>query len=199
MDKSHLPNGEHWGLRINSSNTFRTGLMVAGARPKLILHTTEGNGFGLMDQVLREKKAEPHVLIDPGTRDVKQYMPFTDYARALEHPNGTAETNRAGCIQVEIVSFAAPQDGRRDVGEESLAWYANLAACLELIRHRVNFGYTTPLPFKRGARRVPASTFLKATGIYGHMHVPHNSHWDPGAIRIDRLVSMMHQANAHHG
>lgn len=201
MDITRLPNGDHWGLSIDSSHLQHTGPMVPGCRPKLVLHTTEGEGFGTMDRVLREKSAEPHILIDPGTRQVKQYFLFHEYSKALEHPAGTPETNRANCIQIEIVGFAAPNARKRDVAEESLDWYVNLGALCELIRHRVPFSRTYPNRFTPPTTRLPADKFANVTGIIGHCHVPSqpSGHWDPGAIRIETLIHCMEMAGKHYG
>lgn len=199
MDITRLPNGEHWGLNIDSDHLQSSGPMI-GARPKLVLHTTEGSGFGTMDRVLREKSAEPHVLIDPGTREVKQYFPFNQYSKALEHPYGTPETNRANCIQIEIVGFAAPNPSHRDVAEESLDWYANLGALCELIRHRVPFLRVAPYLFVKGVQRIPVSTFAGVGGIIGHMHVPSqpSGHWDPGRFNARSLIHCMEMADTHY-
>lgn len=201
ISHSHLPNGEHWGLRIDSAHTFHTGSMSAGAKWKLVLHTTEGNGFGAMDAVLTSKDAQPHVLIDPGTRRVKQYIPLNEYARALEHPIGTPDTNRARCVQVEIVGFAAPNKSARDVAEESLQWYANLGALCELLRHRTPFDRRVYHTFELGARRITAAGFAQAEGIIGHMHVPSqpSGHWDPGRLDTDLLIQTMKSAEHRYG
>lgn len=201
MDMLWLPSGDHWGLTIyHRPRPHHTGGMIQGAEPKCVLHTTEGNGLGAMDRVLTDKKAEPHVLIDPGTRQVIQYIPLNQYALSLEHPAGTPETNRAGCIQVEIAGFAAPNADHRDVAEESIQWYTNLAACLELLRHRAKFVRASYHEFKPGARRITSPAFKKAGGIMGHMHVPNQpyGHWDPGAINIKTVISGMRATNGHY-
>jgi hypothetical protein len=182
MDNLWLPEGHHWGLRIEHRRLPDAGEFTGGGH-KLIWHTTEGGGIDAMWRVLRDKNAAPHFVIDPGGGDapVYQCIPLNMAARALEHPAGTPETNRANAIQVEIVGYA------KDAPKWGHVIYRDLGALAALIDHRFNVrrGYR---PFTVPARKVTPAGFVRATGHLGHGHVPNNSHWDPGRMNGAALM-----------
>lgn len=192
MDRNWLPEGRHWGLRIEHRRLNDAGPFTGGGH-KLIWHTTEGAGMDAMWRVLRDKDAAPHFLIDPGGgyAPVYQCIPLNMAARALEHPAGTPETNRANCIQVEIVDFAK---NAKDWGH---VIYRDLGALAALIDHRFNIrrGYR---PFTVPAKKVTPAGFVRATGHMGHSHVPNNSHWDPGRMNGAELMRAIADAEAHY-
>src|SRR4051812_39156353 len=96
-----LPEGHHWDLHIEHAQLPDAGAFTSGA-PKLIWHTTESpwESVDAMWGVLRDKDAAPHIVI--GARKgldhpvAIQCIPFNRAGRALAHPGGTPETNRAG-------------------------------------------------------------------------------------------------------
>ena len=192
MDQNWLPEGHHWGLKIEHKMLPNAGPMTGGGH-KLIWHTTEGTGMDRMWNVLRDKNAAPHFLIDPGGGDapVYQCIPLNRAARALEHPSGTPETNRANCIQVEIIGFA------KDADEWGHVIYRDLGALAALIDHRFNIrrGYR---PFTVPAKKVTPLGFVRATGHMGHAHVPNNNHWDPGKMSGGRLMRAIKDAEEHY-
>jgi hypothetical protein len=180
-----LPTGHHWGLHIVRHDlSHLTGPLIPTAGDKLIWHTTEGS-FASAASKFQTGADIPHVLISPSTGAVIQYLPFDCFSKALEHPSGTPETNRAGCRQVEIAGSAAaaatwPTD-----------YYRRLGALAVLIEHRTGIRRANYHTFKIGARRLTPVGFLRAKGHLGHEHVPNNSHWDPGAFRFASLVAGM--------
>lgn len=191
MDKTLLPNGRHWGLTI-SHQIHRTGPFTTG-HPKIIWHTTEGSGMGGAVSTLNQNGDQPHFVIDPHVGRVLQMIRLDEYARALQHPSGTPETNRAHCIQVEVVGFASSSH------LWPLSYYNHLAALACLIEHRVDVPRTAPNAFRmKGATRVAPDAFPTHTGHYGHEHVPHNDHTDPGALNTTRLFGRMRALTAHY-
>ncbi len=182
INPNWLPEGDHWGLRIRRRELPNAGDFTGGGH-KLIWHTTEGSGIDAMWRVLRDKDAAPHFVIDPGGGPamVYQCVPLNKAARALEHPAGTPETNRANCIQVEIVDYA------KNAGGWGHVIYRDLGALAALIDHRFNVrrGYR---PFTVPAKKVTPDGFVRATGHMGHGHVPNNSHWDPGRMNGAALM-----------
>jgi hypothetical protein len=174
MDNHWLPLGRHWGLTISHAELEDAGNFVGGGH-KLIWHTTEGRSLSGAFSTLRDNRDAPHVIIDPfhDSAEVIQTIPFNRAARALAHPFGP-ETNRANCIQVEIVGLAAHSG---DWGERE---YDHLGALAALIKHRVDIPNGAPLPFI-ASHRMTGMQFYEATGHFGHCHVPGNDHTDPGA------------------
>ena len=182
MDRNWLPEGHHWGLKIEHRPLGAAGIFTGGGH-KLVWHTTEGTGIDTVWRVLQGKNAAPHFIIDPGGGDapVYQCIPLNRAGRALEHPAGTPATNTANCIQVEIVGFA------KDAAEWGHVIYRDLGALAALIDHRFNIrrGYR---PFTVPAKKVTPAGFVRATGHLGHSHVPNNSHWDPGKMNGAALM-----------
>lgn len=189
MNRNYLPTGNHGGLHIVAAAGTQTGPMMPGAGHKIVLHTTEGLGFLSMDRVLRTKGAEPHFLLDPRTGQVKQYMGLSQYARALEHPSGTQETNRAGCIQIEVCEFAAHSHAWPEV------YYDHLAHLCKFIMHRVDVPNRLARRFINNDRFTP-SGFIRVQGILGHKHVPSqpSGHWDPGSLKGTLLTRLIEHA-----
>ena len=178
-------------LRLPDAGPFTCG------KPKLIWHTTESpwERVDQMFDVLRDKDAAPHVVIGgrPGLKHpvVIQCIPFARSARALQHPSGTPETNRARAIQVEICGFAA----------ESPRWsddiYAALANLAVLIEHRVQIRRASHHAFRSpgAAQRLSPERFVSCASQHlGHQHVPNNDHGDPGALDIKRLFAFAEKA-----
>jgi hypothetical protein len=62
------------------------------------------------DQAVHRGSGTPHLSIGwrKGFRFpvVAQFLPFDQYAKTLEHPGGTPETNRANAVQIEICGRA---------------------------------------------------------------------------------------------
>lgn len=183
-DKNWIPTGTHWGLHI-TRKPVHTGDMLSGSGHKIIWHTTEGSGFDGADSTLRTNGDEPHFLLDTHTGKCIQYIGLSQFGKALRHPGGTPETNRAGCIQVELVGFA------RETPKWTTAQLKKVAALACLIEHRVNVPRHARGKFAPGAARLSARVFPDAAGHLGHMHVPNNDHVDPGALNIEKVFDLM--------
>jgi hypothetical protein len=148
-----LPKGAHWDLNIEHHPLpGGTGPMTGGGW-KVPLHTTESPREWI-DGAIKQFTAgngTPHLSI--GWRKglkfpvVAQFLPFDQYAKTLEHPPGTPETNKANAIQIEICGAAAESHGW------DANWYKALANLLLLVQHRVDFpGYCDPLETECGGR-----------------------------------------------
>lgn len=196
VDPLWLPKGHHYDLHIEHAELPNAGTFTGG-HPKLIWHTTESewDSVDAMWRVLRDKDAAPHIVI--GGRDgtihpvAIQCISFDRAARALEHPAGSPETNRASCIQVEICGRAA----------ESRGWsehvYKALANLTVLIEHRVEIARKAGHVFggEGQAKRLSPAGFVAARSQHlGHEHVPNNSHYDPGAFDIGRMFALCRSA-----
>jgi len=191
-----LPEGylKSWGLHVEHKRLGDAGPFNCG-EPKLIWHTTESpwNRVDQMWQVLSDKDASPHFIIGgrPGLKKpvVIQCIPLTRSARALAHPAGTPETNRARCIQVEICGYA------KDSQDWSDEVYKALANLTVLVEHRVEVERKSYHLFRKGATRLSPDGFVRARSQHlGHQHVPNNDHFDPGGFDIDRLFKFCAKA-----
>lgn len=189
MDKLWLPEGQHWSLHIEHKQLPDAGAFTGG-NWKLVWHTAESDWQSVdsMWAVLRDKDAAPHIVIG-GRAGFKnpvaiQCIPFDRAGRALEHPSGTPETNRANLIQVEVCARAAAM-----AGFDHMAALANLAV---LVEHRVPIARKSYHAFRPGAKRLSAAGFSRASSQHiGHMHVPNNDHVDPGALDVRKLFRLM--------
>jgi hypothetical protein len=205
VDKAWLPTGHHWGLTIHHVPTNNGGTIAHG-NPAMVLHTTEGGTLGGAESTLFANSDEPHVAIDTLTGIVHQYIPFNQSSRALAHPAGTPETNRAGQkIQIEIVGFTQAVGGpatHPNAAAGRSINYSHLAALCCLIEHRVDIPRLVVVPFLRPGHtyRLDPVQWMNAHGYVGHSMCPNNDHEDPGALDTARLfLSMGAQTRAHRG
>lgn len=178
--KDELPNSGNW--------------MIASPW-KGVLHTTEGDSYAGARQAYLAGVA-PHftVSFEGGRFKCWQHIPINRAARALQHPAGTVETNRARCVQIEIVAHAARagtlQREYLDGLGRLMRWVENNT---EMPRSALKFhGDDEGIVLARDTSpvRLSAHDWLEFTGWCGHQHVPVNSHWDPGLIDIDYLLSV---------
>jgi hypothetical protein len=162
------------------------GPYVTG-RPKLCWHSTEGSSVDGAIAAYRSKRAAPHFTIDPARKRLVQHISVFRSARALEHRPGTAETNRARTVQVEIVGFANRMDR---LPSDQVAFLADLARWIERTMGIPSTCGVDFVPFPSGSpRRLEGSDWINYSGHLGHMHVPANSHEDPGALAIKQVLA----------
>jgi len=157
--------------------------------PTGVVHTTEG-GWNSAMSVFRRHYA-PTFLV--GVNRIAQLVPLGKMCAALEHPSGYPETNLICRAQIEVVGFSSVQPYQFVTG--TLDALAELLAVLETeceIPLRRNFpDAMPPLPWAtRSFRRRRTGAWGTISGWYGHVEVPGNSHWDPGAYRWAELLSL---------
>ena len=182
---------------------LRGGDFVDYRRPdvptKLVLHTTETAGL----PGYRRGYAAPQVTYYPARDTFYQHAPLDTAGMALLHPRGTVETNHAAAVQLEIVSYSAEWMVDRYGGSRikvsalpELA-LARIGAFARWISERdADFEIRWDAPVRTDSRcagadsacRLSDAEWLAATGLVGHRRVPHNDHWDPGALNIGRIV-----------
>lgn len=158
-----------------------------------VLHTTEGNSYAGA-RAAYAKGVAPHftVSFETGVFKVWQHIPLNKAARALAHTAGTVETNRARCIQIEVVAHAGT------AGTLQREYLNGLGRLMRWIESQTGIARKAPrfLSDKDGivlARdtspiRLSPADWITFSGWCGHQHVPGNDHWDPGAIDIDYLL-----------
>jgi hypothetical protein len=137
----------------------------------------------------------------------RQHWRADEPARALEHPTGTPETNNAGVLQIELGGtsvagdpgyyWADPDDWAVDelarfdlwaldewgipLTDEGRPWHA-------LSRNRADY-----IVQAGGSTRLSWAEWQRARGYVGHQHVPGNSHVDPGALPVPRILARARQ------
>lgn len=163
------------------------GSWVSGYSPRGVLHTTEGSSVQGAVSAYSNANSWPHFTIGP-TGKVYQHLSIGVAARALKNLSGGVETNRAKAIQIEIVGFAAKPN---EHSKEQLDGLRSLMRWIE-----TNAGVKPKEPSKAFATQY-GQTGLRFTnaewtafdGWCGHCHVPENTHWDPGAINLNYLLT----------
>lgn len=159
------------------------------------IHSTEGTSWPGYDG----GQTAPHFTIDLETGERRQHIPLTVAARALSHPSGTPETNRAGVIQIEVIGTCDPPH-RGDPGwlylpDMTEGQAAHLSHLIRDITDDQRIPWTcgvtfNPYPESYGdhSGRLSRSAFASYTGILGHQSVPDNDHGDPGNINIGLIM-----------
>jgi hypothetical protein len=136
-----------------------------------------------------------------------QHMPLESMARALEHPAGTPETNRANVVQIEHVGFTDDAWRRKVGGAASLLvdnwpverWHAVAELCRE-IEKRTGCPAASAVPMGWWTRpeRLTGSEFVAAAGHLAHVHAANNHHLDCGThFRIATVLDGKSASTAH--
>jgi hypothetical protein len=144
--------------------------------PRIVWHTTEGYGLPTYSG------SSPHFTLDPKTGKLYQHIPITSGAMALKNLGGGVETNRAHAIQVELIGFAAQSAGWSDEA------YANIAALARWIEKYAGVERRCSVVFANSINHMSDGVWMAYKGHCGHQHVPENDHWDPGSLRIDKIL-----------
>lgn len=146
-----------------------------GGGHALVWHTTQTTG--LPDY----GGSSPHFTIDPASGRLWQHIPINRAARALK-AGGPNFWNK---IQVEIIGYA----------EHSQDWsdseYAHLARLARWIERNAGVPRRCGVTFSRTPHRLSMDEFRAYAGHCGHQHAPAETgetHWDPGAMRIEKIL-----------
>jgi hypothetical protein len=169
-----------------------------GGGHKFIVHTTEGSSLDGAFTTLAQNNDAPHFILEVknGQKRLVQCIPINRAARALEHPSGTLETNRANCIQVEVVGFtdetAATKAGHLELFVPNWSQQIYKAIHDLMFWTHQNFGVPMesdhPFPGNPGFARLSQQDFVNAVGLLGHCHAASNSHTDPGPLNAGLVV-----------
>ncbi|MEV6181361.1 hypothetical protein [Streptomyces sp. NPDC052015] len=185
-------------------NRFGGSLMEVNV---VVLHTTEGRN--LPDYGGGASAPNLTAVPDFGAKRLKWYQHFDidRSSRALVNLSGGVETNTANVVQVELVGTCdpathakwvkagyahiywpeAPDWALNDVAE-FLAW-ANKQHGVPLVGPPKWPAYPKSYG-SAGGQRMTNATWNAFRGVCGHMHVPENTHGDPGAIDFPRLIAL---------
>jgi hypothetical protein len=184
-----LPEGHTMDLHIEHKPLENAGTFTGGGR-KLCWHTTESpwETVDSMWQVLLNKRAAPHFVIGgrAGLQHpvVIQAIPLDRGARALQHPAGTPQTNRANAIQVEICGFTS------DAVDWPMARYKALANLFVLINKKFAIDNTAKIDFST-TQRMGGQEWVDAKGHVCHGQCPNNTHTDVFRLREGRLIELI--------
>lgn len=168
------------------------------AAPCGVIHTTEGSAISSAQSVYRQKMVAPHCTVDPVRRIRLQHIPLDRSAYALVNAAGGVETNRHGARQVEVVGFAGRM---HDLPDDQLEWLATevvgpISAAVDITgpglkQYGEGAGWILASPSAR--QRLSFAAWTAFSGWCGHQNVPENSHWDPGALDLPRIVQIAYQ------
>lgn len=155
-----------------------------GGGNKLLLHTTEGTTANGAIGAFRRNNSWPHFTLSFEEKRKIQHLETNVAARSLKNDPDGYDTNRACCVQVEIVGFATEAGSWTS---EKLDW---LAERFKEIQNVFRFVLSYPA-FAIPAKRFTDKEFVEFAGICGHEHAPDNNHFDPGALKVAYIVSKM--------
>ena len=138
-----------------------------------------------------KKGIAPHftVHIDKSVTKVHQHYPISVASRALRRIEGGPQTNRANAIQIEIAWIAKnaqsmPTELKTTVAE-LMRWIESRTGIKrKSLEYRSEDAYGV-----NSKTRMSADDWYNFNGWCGHQHVPDNTHWDPGKIDIQYLLT----------
>jgi hypothetical protein len=168
------PHAKH--VPMNDAGAFVTG------KPRIVHHTTEGTSISGAEDTYRIKNSAPHFTFDHDHNELHQHIPINRAARALEHRRGFPETNRAHAIQIEHVGIAAHSQ------EWSKTALERIAELCRWIEANAGVERRCTVSFANGTPRLAGQAWFDYRGHLGHMHVPGNSHTDPGRLNIQLVL-----------
>ena len=161
---------------VNPAGSYTT---KDGKPNKILLHSTEGieNGYAAYPE---GDKHPAHFTIDLKKKEGYQHFSINQPALAI------ADYDQAGAIQIEIVGFSDSSNSGY-VPEYDLNNFADeewnyLAGILLAISDETGIPLTSSVGWGKHAPRLSSDEFLNYEGVLGHMHVPSNTHDDPGDI-----------------
>ena len=154
------------------------------------LHTTESSRFIPAKDSYFGHKNYPHFTVAnvDGFFKSWQHISIRRAARALANRAGGVQTNREGVIQIEVVGKAASPFTRDPVIVEGLR------KLMRWIEQETEIPRSSAVTFWAGKygiavpHRMSNSQWVDYKGWCAHQHVPENSHYDAGAIDINKLL-----------
>jgi hypothetical protein len=187
------PTVELWhprAQRVTPANGMDGGPMD-GVPWKIVLHTTEGNGYSPSSQAYDGgTQYWPHATIVAG--QIYQHLPIDRSAYGLRHSQWP-DTNSANAVQCETVWHAADPNWPE-------ALLATLADWISWVQSQTGVPTHFAEMFREGVTvasvnspiRFAGQEWLDFFGICGHSNVPGgNDHWDPGRLPVSRLAALL--------
>lgn len=205
----------NWYPKASRTQDFSKKYPGAPINPNVgVIHSTEGTGW----PSYVGGSTAPTFTLRPNfkskTVSVRQHFPANRSSRALVNLAGGVETNTANAIQFELVGTCDPATKRnwekkglkanRDFIYMPTApdWFLQAFADLLVwcAKTYKDFKIKDAAPGRWKAypgsygvnnkNRLSFAQWRKAYGLVGHQHVPENSHGDPGAFPIKKVIDM---------
>jgi hypothetical protein len=185
--KSWLAKTSDGKFNIQKLECPHGGAVDLSKPPAGVLHTTEGSYESALS-VFRHHYA-PTFLV--GDRRISQLVPLGSMAEALENPAGGVETNRWARVQIEVAGFSQEEPYVFPAGTMDA-----LSSLLATLKIEAGIPLSRPYPDKMPAKPWATPSFRRrhdgkwgnVEGWYGHVEVPENGHWDPGALKWSTLL-----------
>jgi hypothetical protein len=169
------------------------------------LHTTEGRT--LPDYGGGGSAPNLTAVPDFAARKLRwfQHFDIDRSSRALVNLSGGVETNTLNVVQVELVGTCDPATHRNWGSAEHIYWpeapdwaLADLAVFLKWLNAEHGVPLVGPSKWPAyptsyangGGQRFTFDQWNGFKGVCGHMHVPENTHGDPGAIDFTKLLAL---------
>ncbi|MEE4491623.1 hypothetical protein [Streptomyces sp. BE230] len=129
------------------------------------------------------KAVAPHILWDPFTGRITQFVPASSRSKSLADSAGGTRTNRAGSVVIQVEALFFPYCV---VGGKTYARLADTPCkgWAELRAWVRSWGVPDAWPMGRPTDFTPhrsEAIWGKSPGWYAHAHVPENDHQDPGS------------------
>lgn len=125
----------------------------------------------------------------------EQYIPFSRASRALRNGPDPIETNRDGDVHINLAVVGYAKDSPRwsDALLRELAEFVVWAEEEWGIPAEFHYQFGGGEGYGYDGRyRLDPAVYNKAEGVLGHTHAPDtNTHWDPGAIPVDKLTQLI--------
>jgi Putative peptidoglycan binding domain/Mannosyl-glycoprotein endo-beta-N-acetylglucosaminidase/N-acetylmuramoyl-L-alanine amidase len=164
------------------------GGFTGGGR-KLVWHTTEGGSLP------NYGGDAPHFTLDPEDGRLWQHIPLNRAARALK----AGGPNFWNTAQVELIGFADEKEAkkhgllRRAVINWTDAEYARVAKLARWIEANFDVPRTCNVEFVHHTAHLASLDAVKRyAGHIGHQHINGNDHWDPGLLKIAKVLDKAH-------
>lgn len=162
---------------------------------RLVLHSTETSGW----PSYKGGASAPHLTVRADFEAKRlvwrQHFDLERSARALRNPAGGVETNHADCVQVEIVGTCDQNWSGADTLKmwDLPGWaLAGLAGFVAWLAAFTDVPLVAASEWPRYPNddhaRFSGREWLAFRGVCGHLHVPENTHQDPGDFPAARLI-----------
>lgn len=169
-----------WQRAIWMPLPWGAGRYVTGPY-KIVHHTTEGSTAASAFETYQQDHFIPHFTVDAD--HIYQHLDTEVAATALQHHDGTVETNRSSAIQFELVGYAGKPKDRAALTNVGLLcrWIEETHGVLPVWPS----GYPDPPANGNdpGHHNRSIDNWTTKSGHYGHCHIPGNVHWDPAYTR----------------
>jgi hypothetical protein len=163
---------------------------------KFVVHTTETLGWPAYlgkAPPHRPGGSAPNATYHPRKRQIRQHFNNNRSARAL------VDGNRDNVFQLEVVCYSEKAKGDPLgglwVGDLSDQHYEDIARICVQLHEELGLPLENTVTWHDGRAtffddvRLSLAKYDAYRGILGHVHVPENTHWDPGGFRASRLMA----------